>query len=557
MNKKIMALTICLLAVNCSRPKGETSKITIEIPNQSSQKVDGLITTGIDEEIATPTSLSSFNCMVILAGAEDLNANSCGRLDATTNTFDGTKDIKFGPWSGMQWLGNSSGSKTIEMEVPTGSNRIFYAVGFHTDQENCEKITRTYDKTKASKPYFLGKSNSVKLETGNDDPVKITLAFNSNEWLDTCRGPIFNQDKDSDAPPEKLVISKASFPAGTTVDGQCELFEYRLLDKFNQPAKAQSNVTFRMHQDSITSPAQAVYTTYDSCTPGTGVITDITIEKGATSTQRWTKIDRGNSAAYTTTLSLVTTGTNITPASSSFYSVTNVNYKTFKITGPSRVLPNTCYDYFAAPKTFEDADPMANYDVTSEFSAVIPTGATFYPNGCEGTASTIKVDNFDGGSATFGIKFPQGTIGAEQTFTLLDDISDLNLQDAPFKIQNGSGSTDPRGLNVLDRSQLLVRGECRGPYFLTLLNEQDTVIRSRENHTIEIDADSGVSVYTAQDCSGTAKTSLQIANATTVTKFYVKTESSLASTVKLREIEFERTGSGSNFKREIYFGVRP
>lgn len=182
-----------MLTSACERNAGGKAQLSIQFPEvtaaDAAEKVTTLVSNSSDEWAdITPTGLSGaypINCFgVYVLGPEDsLKVNSCGVKDFTTPMK------KFGPWQGGVPAGRS-----LTFEIEAGKDRVVGVFGFHaTDMAACKDFTGTkdMDKSKLSKPYFIGESSPQVFAPGSTVNVPVSLAFSSSGQFEDCKGPGF------------------------------------------------------------------------------------------------------------------------------------------------------------------------------------------------------------------------------------------------------------------------------------------------------------------------------------------------------------------------------
>jgi hypothetical protein len=187
---------------SCQRVEsGGKASVHIQMPSQqevlqSQQKtyVDQLLS--YKENVMALSSSSSMtpsgffgetpiNCYMLMAtGPEtELQRNSCKR-----DADPAASAMRVGSWTG----GISPGSEA-DLEVTSGKSRSIIVVGFHAQNGACKDFRKNgFDQNNLSKPYLVGKSDSLTLVAGTTTQVEISLNFESEKWFDACTGPDFN-----------------------------------------------------------------------------------------------------------------------------------------------------------------------------------------------------------------------------------------------------------------------------------------------------------------------------------------------------------------------------
>jgi hypothetical protein len=196
--KLLLALTSLMMLVSaCERNSGGKAKLSIQFPevtsSTKSEKVSASGVGGSSDDWAniTPSGLTGatpINCFgVYISGPEDsFKKNSCGKKDFTTpmKTF------------GM-WKGGVPAGASLSFDVDAGKDRVVGIFGFHaTDMTACKDFTGNseMDKSKLSMPYFIGESAPQVFAPGSSVNVPVTLAFNSDQSFEDCKGPDFGNN---------------------------------------------------------------------------------------------------------------------------------------------------------------------------------------------------------------------------------------------------------------------------------------------------------------------------------------------------------------------------
>ncbi|OYZ12800.1 MAG: hypothetical protein B7Y39_18890 [Bdellovibrio sp. 28-41-41] len=199
-NKIFILLCIgILLLLNsaCTRSaSNETSKIRIELPTSMSSSGQALNNTS---ELVTNASFSStvptgfigtqpLNCFgVMVSGPEDYLAKNRCYKKLTTTVNDGTAVFfKQGMTKGF-----FPGGSSIEIEVPSGLDRVFRIIGLHSSTGSCFSFeTKDTDLSQFSVPYIIAESAPLTLEPGERD-LPMEVKFNPDLYFDNCEGPDF------------------------------------------------------------------------------------------------------------------------------------------------------------------------------------------------------------------------------------------------------------------------------------------------------------------------------------------------------------------------------
>lgn len=178
--QKLIFLILFLGLAACSRPENKNSKISLVLPSQMA--LGSKLQTSIQPQRA-PISLAEINCVaVVVSGPETtMSNNSC-----QYNSGSGT--IKFGEFHKTVALGATQ-STTLEIEVASGSARVFRLFGFKSNTTACPQLRDPDFMTILSSPYDLGQSVPYEL-TGASVNVALPISFNAAKEIGECQGPL-------------------------------------------------------------------------------------------------------------------------------------------------------------------------------------------------------------------------------------------------------------------------------------------------------------------------------------------------------------------------------
>ncbi len=197
----------------CTRAEEQKSKLRFSIPAAStnlsaedsflknklaSQSVSASTTWGQSD----PASFDDFNCFAVMVGASDLAEASCKMIDSSLPL------IKFGPRIGMIPRG-----KIVELEVPSGSQRTVYIVGFKSSAaQPCIDIqAQKIPMSDFATPQLIA-AKVIDLAPG-DVEVPISVKFPGDK-IESCDG--VNGDPISQPPPSDTVPRLAIADTSTT-----------------------------------------------------------------------------------------------------------------------------------------------------------------------------------------------------------------------------------------------------------------------------------------------------------------------------------------------------
>ena len=189
---KILIITLSvILFIGCTRAKNnETTKLQVQLPSASkapatsSKKVGAL--GGTSPEPTGFSGAAPVNCYMVAAGGpeESMSKNKCFSRN-NVNTSLGERKVGL-------FVGAAPAGGTVTIDVPSGSNRSVYVVGFHApDLTYCRSFKDYgFPEGTLSHPYLLGEKTGLEMKAGETMDLPINVAFDSNNVID-CEGPDF------------------------------------------------------------------------------------------------------------------------------------------------------------------------------------------------------------------------------------------------------------------------------------------------------------------------------------------------------------------------------
>ncbi len=165
---RLSCLAIALPVISGCSDSREPARITIELPGKAAALAAGK--TGAPGEsqwsASVPASLGEIGCYAIFVGGPEAEMNGGFCKDAAGGLM-----MKFGRTAGL-----FSAGSTAVIEVPAGSDRRFYVLGFKLVAGRCEFVMpASHELTLAnySSPYLVGQA-SASIQPG-DNSIAITL----------------------------------------------------------------------------------------------------------------------------------------------------------------------------------------------------------------------------------------------------------------------------------------------------------------------------------------------------------------------------------------------
>lgn len=564
-NAKLLLLSVIVSsALGCTREVESTStKISIQLPNLAAS--DSLLnaksetvnssslgtiisndgSTGANKgwSAITPSGVTSFNCyLVVVNGPEAiLNRNRCGKKSTAAGTVNGlTSDITFGPVAGIIAAGQS-----LDIEVASGSDRVVTLVGFQVaeaaniSQACVDYNSATFDKSKLSKPYVLGKSAKMELKptVGNDfTSVPITMAFSETAFFEDCEGPEFSNN--DSRTPTQVSLKKNFFPSNATAVETCTPLDVEIHDANGRAATANTDTVLKIKD--ATGSTIPTYSGYTNCHNQSGITTSFSLLAGTSLTQRWylSNATAGTSAFYQ--LDVSSTNLVAEQAGTALYIP---NYAATKnkidLTGPTVVATDVCYKYDVGFRTMTGA--YFTPPTSTHVYVVPPETATLYTDANCATPASLISNASQGITRAFDFTMTSLTNSTTKTFyakfsSALVYKNVMSAYDSAF-----DGVTLPASLNyfiaqttelvpvatIIREDKLIpsISSTCFGPFRLALINANGVEVPvplGSSNYTFAVTG-SATGVKLASYCAAGTLTGLYIAPGSSSATFYIVT----------------------------------
>lgn len=261
--------------------------------------------------IPTHTGSKAINCYLVLVSDEDkkdFTVNYCGNFSANSTISDSLitdKQIEFGPYYGP--FPATATNTTVSIPVKNGKKRIFKLLGFHAPDNNyCVSFKDSLNKSKLSRPYFLGASNSINLP---EDGQKVVINYSQSggDPSTSYQDCVVNDQLFKFLPANKVAINQQRFPFSylravpntLPPTKYCESVDIDLLNKDAAgnlaPGAFTQQTAFNLLVNNVT---QYTFTTSEQCESNltsavpssTGIAsanTSIVFGPGQTSQKRW------------------------------------------------------------------------------------------------------------------------------------------------------------------------------------------------------------------------------------------------------------------------------
>ncbi|OYZ24063.1 MAG: hypothetical protein B7Y39_02375 [Bdellovibrio sp. 28-41-41] len=188
MKNAYVLVFIFFLFQGCSRAgRTDTAIIQIQLPETSSGLTSEGISSGV---VAEPVTVEEINCFGVFIGGPDeaLKRNVCslGKKEESSSLRSGG-EIFFGDWMAAVPAG-----KKIEMDVPSGSDRVIHLVGFKTaSTEDCHdfKTLGIPSEDKMSSAFILGSVGELDLKPDETVTVPVVMKLDFGRTITDCNGP--------------------------------------------------------------------------------------------------------------------------------------------------------------------------------------------------------------------------------------------------------------------------------------------------------------------------------------------------------------------------------
>lgn len=231
-----VAVGFSLILFSCERKVIEqSSKVIISLPGNENQSLENIIDplstvstyseqdNGEDEfNSAIMPAFNSptypINCYLVGVGTTNaetaFSQNYCGKRSTVTGKID--KNYQFGPFIGL-----FSNTANVELEVPSGENRVIYVFGIHAlNPAACLKLSavegQNPNPANFSRPFIVGKSSTFKVSPGQTSIVPITLTQpGTSDYIESCFFPSLNNEEAK--PANKVLIERIGFPQNVLI----------------------------------------------------------------------------------------------------------------------------------------------------------------------------------------------------------------------------------------------------------------------------------------------------------------------------------------------------
>lgn len=300
---KILIITLSVvLFMGCERAKkAEVTTLNIQLPEapqaSSSGKVSAMA--GSPE----PTGFSGaapINCYLVAAGGpeESMSKNKCFSRN-NVNTSLGERKVGL-------FVGAAPAGGTVAIDVPSGSNRSVYVVGFHApDLTYCRSFKEYgFPEGSMSHPYLLGEKTGLEMKAGETMDLPINVDFVANKVID-CTGPDFPEGNGGGNGPSVEATNIAAEFYHSVGYGQCHPMRVHL---YADVAGVQNYNTYHSVTHNISLPVDATmnltyYGSEADCSSSSSTFSSISLAPNEHEKIVWFKAQYSSSAPQPLTFS--------------------------------------------------------------------------------------------------------------------------------------------------------------------------------------------------------------------------------------------------------------
>jgi hypothetical protein len=204
---KILVFTLSVvLFIGCDRAKqAETTTLKIQLPEAPKSYAVKSST----NPVTPPSGFSGaapINCYLIAAGGpeDSMSKNKCFSRN-NTNPSMGERNVGL-------YVGAAPAGGSISIDVPSGSNRSVYVVGFYAPDITFCRSFKDYGfpDGKLSDPYLLGEKTGLEMKAGETMDLPINVTYDPTKAID-CAGPDFPSGGSNNGPAVEATNIAAEF----------------------------------------------------------------------------------------------------------------------------------------------------------------------------------------------------------------------------------------------------------------------------------------------------------------------------------------------------------
>lgn len=530
----------------CDRSQSEKSKVLLTLPSVSSSA-------SFSNSVATINSVNALNdwapiiptgfngdqpvnCYFVAVSGPDpiLQNRSCYKTISSSTGSSNQILFNYGHIAGPLPQG-----QTIELEVPSGPDRVFRVFASHAS--SLAECKPGFSKEGFSKPYLLGEMGRVNLLPSIETTVSIPVSFDSNQYVDGC--DLVAPPPTPIAPPSSLVVEMINPLFGEQVyDGQCVPVNVSITD-------SSGLITFMNSSDLTLGFRTNTATDYNSyldfyrCSNSISADNTFVFRKNTFKEKRWLKVDSGWIGAVSMGINPNPTTLSIKPVPISRQAVGTTQTNLANI--PDYIKNDTCYPIVFSKRSLDSSSDMSIASVDFTFTTQLSgAGAiTFHNiNNCT-DAGITSLTTGPYSSIAADIKYFRASnvpIGSSINFKITNTATSSDQTNYTAKLKGGSDLANRfkiKGPTEIKRHLLPL---CHGPFRLFLTNEIDSEsvnnLTTNRNFrflyndaTVQIYPFPGCSVGQISSSNVTGTTHLSIPPGATSKEFYLKVSSTAIS----------------------------
>lgn len=486
----------------CTRASNsEMAKIQIQLPSESSievSKVSGLAISSVAE----PKSLDDINCYGIFIGGPDkgMSKNTCAvgkKRESYANHSGG--EIVFGDWM----AGVQAGQK-IEIEIPSGTDRVVHLIGMRTDHCNDFRTNGTPSDKDSSSAFLLGTAGKLNLKPGETQEVPIQMTLNSERTIVGCRGedPPGGNSDDGDGSNNGPYLRFDGIGAydyildvNRATTEICYPFRPAIYSGQGVPWINPDSKDIHLNVGEVKF---GQFYEGANCTSQT---TDLVIPTGSSKSLVQYYFKSSEIVAGQNLSSIGISG-NIEEISGEHYTL-SIGQRRIVVDGPQRVVLSECYPYRLISSLYEGGPlPLSSISLSITLSDM----ANFYLRAGSDCAT--------GTSASIAPYSSETTVFFRLSSSVSTSINSFLMAPGytiePFSISSSERGSHYNALVLKVKDDKIIRGECN-EMSIGLINDDGGFVQAKNILDIKINAPQGSGVfYSSMNCSSAPMNTVQM-----------------------------------------------
>lgn len=568
MKNLLIFISLILFFTACERASDDTSKISIQMPGNSSSfassRMTSLNSVGAmgDWSPIVPSGFSGsepINCyFVAVSGPHPaLNSRACYQTDAN--------NVNIPTFSYGFLAGPVAAGEILELSVPSGPDRVFRLMGMYAN--SAADCNTNFSKQYLSKPYKVGEVGAVNLVPNVETQVAIPISFDSSKYVDGC--DLVAPPIAPTVPPTHINVQFANSIFGQNVyNGQClpvNVFITDLLGSVIFPTR--DPIPSLQFVDSSLNTINS-FESFSACsTSPPSATSSFIFPANSFIEKRWLSVDSGWFGKTYIGLQNTPAGLAVRTNPLRFNTTSGGSDFVYAAQVPTFIKNGTCYPiHFTRRAINNSGDPSLASANVSVSASVAGGSFIFYgndPNCSGGGTSTYSQTYTLASSDTTYVKFANVPIGTAVGFKIERQAVSTDTTEFKSLVKDGdndSGRFRIKGLTELIR---LSSDACYGPYKLFLHNNLESEISNNSGanrnfrFSLPLTA-SGVELSLAPNCNTTINptisvgtTHLSIAPNRTSEIFFVKVRSNAISGDKTIKVHDDATNMSFDLKIRV------